>query len=306
MKGTNQATQTLLTRSKTGIIFSIVMLLGMFLHLWTFKILFSIILLGCLYEFFKMLLEPAENKILHYARWTLAMAFSFLPYCFLTFRWFMWIDSNTAFGIASLVFFCCAFGLLLFEIFAVTERPFQNVGIIILAFFYLSIPFSMVSFLKYDQDGHFSPNIAWGVMLLTWANDSFAYLVGSRIGKTLFFPRISPKKTWEGTLGGIVGCVLVAVGFHFIGVYSQRPYFFEIFFDKSPPLQLVDWIVVAILVGVFGTLGDLIESMMKRSAGVKDSGNFMPGHGGFLDRFDAFIFAIPFVVAYFVLKFIIF
>ena len=128
----------------------------------------------------------------------------------------------------------------------------------------------------------FSPNIVAGILFLTWANDSFAYIVGSKIGKTPFFLRISPKKTWEGTIGGAVFCMLTA------GIIAQ-------FFTQ---LSLLDWLVVGAIVAVFGTIGDLVESLLKRSVGVKDSGSFMPGHGGFLDRFDAFIFCIPFVYFY--------
>ncbi len=102
--------------------------------------------------------------------------------------------------------------------------------------------------------------------------------MGSQIGKTPFFPRISPKKTWEGTLGGMVCTFLVA------GLFSYW----------MPVFTFSEWMALAAVVAVFGTVGDLVESMLKRSMGVKDSGSIMPGHGGFLDRFDSFIFVLPF------------
>jgi phosphatidate cytidylyltransferase len=118
-----------------------------------------------------------------------------------------------------------------------------------------------------------------GILGLNWINDTFAYLTGSLIGKTPFFPRISPKKTWEGTLGGIFFTVIIAWGIsYYLNVYTPN-----------------QWVAIAASVAIFGTLGDLIESMLKRSVGVKDSGNIMPGHGGFLDRFDSFVFLLPFV-----------
>ncbi|MFM2269216.1 MAG: hypothetical protein RL757_2657 [Bacteroidota bacterium] len=300
-KMTNPISQNLRTRFQTGMLFSVVMLTGMFLKLWTFKILFSVILLGCLYEFFKMLLEKVPNLAFQRLRTGIAIGFSYIPFLIINFRWFDRFTSNLALVVGVLTFLCVAFLLLIVELFAGSEKPFHNIGVVFLAFFYLCVPFSMISLLKFDQLGYFSPNIAWGVMLLTWSNDSFAYLVGSRLGKTPFFPRISPKKTWEGTLGGVVGCFVVAIVFSKIG----KPYYFEMLFDRSPALSMFDWCAIAAIVGIFGTLGDLVESMLKRSAGVKDSGTFMPGHGGFLDRFDAFLFAIPFVVMYLVLKYLI-
>ena len=128
----------------------------------------------------------------------------------------------------------------------------------------------------------FTPNIVAGMLFLTWANDSFAYIIGSKIGKTPFFLRISPKKTWEGTIGGAVMCLLTSA------IIAQ-------FFTQ---LSLTNWVIIGAIIAVFGTIGDLVESLLKRSVGVKDSGSFMPGHGGFLDRFDAFIFCIPFVYFY--------
>ena len=118
--------------------------------------------------------------------------------------------------------------------------------------------------------------------MLTWGNDTGAYLIGSVIGKTPLFPRISPKKTWEGSLGGVAVTFIIA---WLLSIYTQE-------------LTLQTWLVLAGIVSVFGSTGDLIESMLKRSLGVKDSGTIMPGHGGFLDRFDAFMYMIPFAAAY--------
>jgi len=118
-----------------------------------------------------------------------------------------------------------------------------------------------------------------GLLILIWTCDSMAYLVGRKLGKTRLFERVSPKKTWEGIYGAIVGTMLVALLLYpILGLYN---YTF--------------WIIMAVLVVVFGTLGDLIQSHIKRQFNVKDSGNLMPGHGGFWDRFDSFVFLLPFV-----------
>ncbi|MEP6627790.1 MAG: phosphatidate cytidylyltransferase, partial [Ginsengibacter sp.] len=122
------------------------------------------------------------------------------------------------------------------------------------------------------------------IVFSIWINDTMAYIVGSFIGKNPL-SKISPKKTWEGTLGGIILAVLViALIGNAMGYYS-----------------LTDWIVIPLLCGVFGTFGDLLESKIKRMASVKDSGTLMPGHGGFLDRFDSLLIAIPFVFLYYFL-----
>ena len=139
----------------------------------------------------------------------------------------------------------------------------------------------MVDFIAFDGE-HFRSNTVFGLLLLTWINDTAAYLVGSQIGKHKLFPRISPKKTWEGSIGGGVFTLILA------GVLG---YIFE---EQS----VVQWLILGVIVVIFGSIGDLIESMLKRSYNIKDSGTILPGHGGLLDRFDAFIFLVPFATVY--------
>jgi phosphatidate cytidylyltransferase len=168
--------------------------------------------------------------------------------------------------------------LFMVELLLASERPFSNIGHFLLALVYIGVPMALLVDIAIPAD-QYMPLRVLGILVLNWMNDTFAYLTGSVIGKTPFFPRISPKKTWEGTLGGIVCTILIAWGLsHSFEVYT--------------PAQ---WVAIAACVAVFGTVGDLIESMLKRSVGVKDSGNIMPGHGGFLDRFDSFLFLLPFV-----------
>ena len=127
--------------------------------------------------------------------------------------------------------------------------------------------------------------LPFGVILSIWINDTMAYLVGSFIGKTPF-SKISPKKTWEGTIGGALLCVII------IGLLG---YFLPI----AQSLAVVHWVAIGFICAIFGTLGDLLESKIKRTANIKDSGTFMPGHGGFLDRFDSLLIAAPVVWIYF-------
>jgi phosphatidate cytidylyltransferase len=127
-----------------------------------------------------------------------------------------------------------------------------------------------------------SPMLLLCIFILLWTNDTFAYLTGSRFGKTKLAPLISPGKTWEGLIGGVLACIIVGIALSFwqIGVSMQS------------------WVIIAFMVSVFGTSGDLLQSLFKRHFGVKDSGSLLPGHGGFWDRFDSFFGCIPFIAVY--------
>lgn len=292
-------------RALTATVFVAIMLIGMFLHEGTFILLFFIISMGCLWEYMKLTTDDNRLRevgalIIGNSLW---FVFIFKDIVFTgadygNLNQTIGLGTNISFYSVLLVaffsFILVPFLLLIIELFQKTDKPFQNVAGTLLGIFYAIVPiFLLIGISKEDiySEGalfstKFTPNIAAGILFLTWINDTGAYLVGSKIGKTPLFPRISPKKTWEGTIGGIVFCVLSAFLIHrLLGV-----------------LSLTDWMVVGGLVSIFGTLGDLIESMLKRSVGVKDSGTFMPGHGGFLDRFDAFIFEIPFIFLYLMVR----
>ena len=153
---------------------------------------------------------------------------------------------------------------------------------------YVILPFLLIIRIPFLIEGIYTPYIIIGSFILIWTNDTFAYIVGKTMGKTKLFERISPKKTIEGFLGGMAFTILAAY------ILSQ----FDIFLNPvfhSPAL----WMGAAIILVIFGTLGDLVESQLKRKAGVKDSGSIMPGHGGILDRLDSIIFAIPFLFLYY-------
>ena len=159
--------------------------------------------------------------------------------------------------------------------------PFQNIAITILAVCYVAIPFSFYLALGFMGAG-FSYILPLSLLLLIWANDSGAYIFGVTLGKHRLFERHSPKKSWEGFVGGIFIASLVA-------------WILSGYVNTIAPTH---WLMLAILVGLVGTFGDLVESMFKRSLNIKDSGSFLPGHGGLLDRFDSLIFAAPLVYIY--------
>lgn len=159
--------------------------------------------------------------------------------------------------------------------------PSTFIGKLDLCLRYIILPFTFLILLPFI-DGVYQPNLIIFIIVLIWINDSFAYLVGRKIGKTKLFERVSPKKTVEGFLGGMVFAIIAGV---IIGIYSNI-------------LALHNWIIIAIIVSAFGTIGDLVESKFKRQANVKDSGTIMPGHGGLLDRLDSLFFLAPFVYLY--------
>ena len=274
-------------RATTATIFSAIMLTGLFWNVWSFHLLFLVIATGSIWEFLELTLPNDDYKKMRKiigvsAGFTLVVVQYYMLLQFempnFEMRHFFIFNGEKTINILLLLFFL----LLIIELFLKAVLPFNNVALIIFSLFYIVIPFSLFPHFCFSKMWGFTPNVVAGMLFLTWANDSFAYLIGSRIGKTPFFLRISPKKTWEGTIGGAVMCLVTSA------IIAQ-------FFTQ---LSLTNWMVIGAIVAIFGTIGDLVESLLKRSVGVKDSGNFMPGHGGFLDRFDAFIFCIPFVYFY--------
>ncbi|MBK9459103.1 MAG: phosphatidate cytidylyltransferase [Sphingobacteriales bacterium] len=171
------------------------------------------------------------------------------------------------------------FLLFIKELFdAKSPNPFVRVSLNITGLLYLVVPLALINTIA-NESNTFEPNRIMGMLLLIWANDTGAYVLGSKIGKTPFFKRISPKKTWEGTISGMITTLILAAILGF--VFKE--------------LSVVQWYGVAVCVIIFSTLGDLVESMLKRNLGIKDSGTILPGHGGILDRFDALLLVVPYI-----------
>jgi phosphatidate cytidylyltransferase len=154
---------------------------------------------------------------------------------------------------------------------------------------YITLPFVFITKISFGINDY-NPKIIMGLFILIWTNDTFAYLVGKSIGKHKLFEKISPKKTIEGFFGGLIFSIFAG---YLISAYLIKPS--AQFSDKS----ILIWMIIAAIVGVIGTIGDLIESKFKRVAGVKDSGKIMPGHGGVLDRLDSVIFVAPFIFLFY-------
>ena len=170
----------------------------------------------------------------------------------------------------------------LIKIYSWKEKmPFTSIAYTWLGVFYISMPFAMLTILTIDGENYMG-HIAASLFFLHWANDSGAFFTGKSIGKRQLFPEISPAKTWEGFFGGLI--MTMGVSYLLFTIYQTYPVWV--------------WLIIGVLVSVLGTLGDLTESMLKRSLKVKDSGNIIPGHGGFLDRFDSMLLSIPFIVVF--------
>lgn len=272
----------LLQRGLTAIVFVAVMLAGLYFSKNSFLVLFGMITILSLWEFFTIILK---NEKYDFLRKVLGIAIGVTPFLLAAYYHFGKIDNSVEFlRTCILLFLPVTFFLFIIELFAKSKSPFENLGYQFLGLIYIGVPFALVQFIAIEE-GNYYPNIILGLLLLTWANDTGAYIIGSQIGKTKLFPRISPNKTWEGSLGGVAVTFIIA---WFLSIYVKE-------------LSLMNWLVLATLASIFASLGDLIESMLKRSLGVKDSGTIMPGHGGFLDRFDAFIFLLPFAASYLLL-----
>ncbi len=286
--------QTFRIRALTAILFVVVMLVGLLWNEWSFLILFSIIHFGCWWEYLKIMEKIYNVKYHPYVK----LGFMVLGYGL------MLLFCGPGYKISgyglkenfSLPVSIAGFVLLVLGIFQRTRVDLKSFGTAAAGLLYISLSWGLLINLESDDDRlmgiewHMKNMLVWLTIILTmWINDTMAYIVGSLIGKTPL-TKISPKKTWEGTIGGIILAVIV-VGFVATRICrdlgSYRHYTDGLF-----------WFILAAIGAIFGTFGDLLESKLKRMANIKDSGQILPGHGGFLDRFDSLILAIPFCWLY--------
>ena len=162
------------------------------------------------------------------------------------------------------------------------EKPFKNIAYTFLGIIYVALPFTLLTVLAFIKNDTYDPNIVLGCLFLLWASDSGAYFAGTKFGKTKLFERVSPKKSWEGSIGGMLTAMVVAT------IISR-------YYTNYSAFQ---WYAIGIIIVIAGTYGDLVESLFKRSINIKDSADTIPGHGGFLDRFDGLLLSIPFIIPF--------
>ena len=182
--------------------------------------------------------------------------------------------------------------LMVAELYLKQEDPIHDWAYTMMSQLYIALPFSLLNVLAFQSDAsgiHFVWSIPLSVFVFLWINDAGAYICGSLLGKHKLFPRISPGKSWEGSIGGGILVIIVAVLVWYLSEqYAQNPL----------GLTAIEWAGLGLVVVIFGTWGDLVESLFKRTLGIKDSGHILPGHGGMLDRFDSTLMAVPSAVVY--------
>ncbi|HOK37065.1 MAG: phosphatidate cytidylyltransferase [Bacteroidales bacterium] len=182
------------------------------------------------------------------------------------------------------------YGIFIHELFILRENSLQSIAHTLFFLIYPLLPILLTIYLSsgsfYGQSVNYSPGILVFTMVQIWIFDSMAYIFGVSLGKHRLYEKVSPKKSWEGFIGGFVITLIIGI---LVGYYSSL-------------IIVIDSIFISIIVSVFGTFGDLVESLFKRNINLKDSGNTLPGHGGLLDRLDSFIFVIPWIFLYFLVK----
>jgi phosphatidate cytidylyltransferase len=288
--------QTFRTRTGTAAIFVAVMLTGLLWNSWSFFLLFSVVHFGCWFEYQALVtkIDPGYAEITPFHRYGVMLA----GWCIMLFASSNLLHlgnlplASIGFWLGIVLLFC----LPVLEILFARKLNLKNIGHSAFGLLYISLslallvhlrsggpwipaagssgPFAALSTSLGMMAGYIVPLV---IIATIWITDTMAYIVGSLIGRTPLSP-ISPKKTWEGTIGGILLAVATVT---LIGVYAMHG-------------EAWQFIVLSGVVAVAGTYGDLLESKLKRMAGVKDSGHIMPGHGGFLDRFDSLLLAVPF------------
>lgn len=268
------------TRALSAVIFVGLILGGLFGGEYPFVALFTVVTALCLLEFYLMVLDRYKRR--DRMRIGLGIALGVMPHLIASAILLGWVPGRQELLLAILLtFFPLVFLMFIYELFAGSRYPFENVAMMVTGVVYIGAPFAMLDYVAFHS-GEFDWQAVLGVLMLTWLSDTGAYIAGSNFGRRPLFKRISPNKTWEGFIGG---AFLVLISSQLLALWLDV-------------LDAKDWLVIALIVIIFGSLGDLVESMLKRSLGVKDSGRVLPGHGGLLDRFDAFIFLLPFVAAY--------
>jgi len=264
----------LLKRSLSALIFLVILLSGILINEYFYLGVFVIITIISQFELYRILGKGGYPSQKRYG--------VFIGFVIFVLSYFNAQDiiPSTSY------FFAILLILILFisQLYYKNEDHFKSVAFTLFGIIYIVLPFSALTFIGFSgiNNDHYTYDFILAMFIMIWVNDSGAYIIGSLIGKRKLFERISPKKTWEGTIGGFLVTLIAA-------------YVISIWFTA---LNLNEWLIFAGIVVVFGTYGDLVESLLKRKVGVKDSGNIMPGHGGLLDRFDSTFFVAPMIFLY--------
>ena len=271
--------KNLIVRTVSGIVL-LAVVLGAATGFFTYALLLLFITVGGMWEFYKIAeaTDARTRKIVG-----IAAGVALYATVFFATQQFAGIADVASETIISFVLFILLLpAIFAVELFSITEHPLKNIASTMLGVVYVTLPLAIMLVIPFMlSGGEWSPWYFLFYLFIVWGNDIFAYLVGITLGRHRLCERISPKKSWEGFIGGIVGA---------LGVGATAAWVL----DESYAL----WLGLAAVVAITAVLGDLVESMFKREAGIKDSGKIMPGHGGLLDRFDALLLSSPFALAF--------
>jgi phosphatidate cytidylyltransferase len=268
IKKYNNLTQRIIT----GLLGAAFIMFGIVFSEWTYFAIFFFICIASLWEFYG--LAGLDGMI---PQKTFGTICGMIIFCLSFFIEQRSISYRYYFLIFPLL--ACVYMIKLYK--KSERKPFTNIAFTFLGIFYVAIPFALLNIASFEN-GYYNYEIMVGCLFILWASDTGAYFAGTRFGKRKLFERISPKKSWEGAVGGAI--------LAFIFAFVIANYFITLAFWQ--------WMCIAILIIVGGVFGDLVESLLKRSIEIKDSGDSLPGHGGFLDRFDGLLISAPFIVAF--------
>lgn len=262
-----------ISRTITGFGLVAIMLVSIFLGIFSFLVFFLALLIVCLYEFYKIF-EKSNKRPQVISGIVLGVLIFIINYFLAS----GYTKPQLMYSLIPVVLY-----IVIAELFRKHPAPFENIAITVFGIVYIALPISMLWNLGFRNNIYqFNPHLILGFFFILWTYDSMAYIVGMNLGKHKLFERISPKKSWEGAIGGYIFSIVAA-------------YLISILYNDLTAFQ---WGIYATLIVVFGTFGDLAESMLKRSLDIKDTSSILPGHGGFLDRFDSLFLAVPAVYLY--------
>ena len=270
--------KNLIIRSISGIIYVVLISSAILFGAYSFALLFALITGLSLWEFYTILEKNGEAKI--------DKPIATIGGVYLFVSGFLWFANILSVKYIALWFIIMIY-LLIRELYTKNDHAIRDIAYTFFGQVYIALPFMFLSRIGFHVnemgDVVYSPILLMSFFVLIWVSDTGAYMIGSNFGKHRLFERISPKKSWEGFFGGVFFAILASV-------------IISILFPGN--LTITEWIGFALITVIFGTWGDLVESMIKRSLKIKDSGNIIPGHGGMLDRFDSSILAAPAIVIY--------
>lgn len=288
--------RSLVIRTITGLLVVTAIVAGILWNPFIFLAIFSILIFGVLYEFYTLINISNEVKIsrpIHSLAGVMLFVCAFCENSHMT--------SNYVF----LLYLAYMMLMFISRLYTKENNPMRSLAYILMGQVYIACPLALLNMLAFHTLKHpqgnmysdYSPIFILSLFLFIWINDTGAYLTGITCGKHKLFPSVSPKKTWEGFIGGLVFCILLGVGLKYDTFWNL------IGLDIHDGIRLshLEWVLMGMVVSVFSTFGDLIESFVKRGVGVKDSGNILPGHGGLWDRFDSLILATPAMVLFLII-----